>query len=124
MSASTTLKRRSAGRPPFSPTPEQRAYVLRQRLAGQTVERIALVLGVSIKTLRLRLSAELDHGTRDLLGQIAAVAYQRALAGDSVMLAFVLSRRGGWVEREEVGGGPFDALGRAVGHSRAQLQRK
>ena len=96
--------RRGPGRPPFKPTEAQRAYVVRQRLAGQTVARLAEVIGVAEATLRRRFAVELEHSTRDLLGKLAARAYRLALAGDGEMLRFLLRTKAGFVEREEVSG--------------------
>ncbi len=98
MSASkaTSQPKRPPGRPPFTPTDEQRAYVLRHRLAGFTVAQIAWGLGIHLQTLKRRCGAELEHGTRDLLGKLAAKAYGMAIAGDTRMLVFVLGTRGDW----------------------------
>ena len=87
---------RRTGRPPFAPTDEQRAYVLRHRLAGHTVAQIAWGLGIHLQTLKRRCGSELEQGTRDLLGNLAAKAYAMAVAGDTRMLVFVLGTRGDW----------------------------
>jgi hypothetical protein len=57
-------------------------------------------MNIHVQTLRLRCAAELEHGTRDLLGRLAARAYEVARAGDSAMPEFILSRRGGWVAKQ------------------------
>jgi IS30 family transposase len=88
--------KRRPGRPRFEPTEEQRAYVLRHRLAGYTLAQIAWSLNVHKQTLVRRFRDELEHGTRDLLGNLAAKAYAMAFAGDTRMLEFVLGTRGDW----------------------------
>jgi DNA-binding NarL/FixJ family response regulator len=50
---------RGQGRPRWTPTPEQRAEVVRMVAAGVGVGRIAQAVGVSTPTLRLHCAAEL-----------------------------------------------------------------
>lgn len=95
-------KKRPPHRPPFEATGEQRALVTRLRLAGFKHDQIAGVLGIHEQTLRKHFSHELDHATRDLLGGLAALAYQKALAGDAELLRFMLRTKGGFIEREQV----------------------
>ena len=100
-------KRNSAkrtGRPPFEPTNEQRKQVQRLKLLGTTHELVAAMLDVSLPTLRKHFHHELEHSTAELLSNIAAMAYQRALAGDGPMIQFILRTKGGWIERKELTG--------------------
>lgn len=123
----TKTSKKGPGRPQFEPTPEQRAYVVRQRLAGATVTRLSAAVGVAEATLRLRFAAELEHATADLLGRLAWRAYELARAGDPAMIEFMLRSKGGFVERDEVsgaGGTPLFPGGPMVpGVSRARLRR-
>lgn len=95
---------RPAHRPLFEPTDEQRAYVRRQRLAGDTGSRLADAIGIHAQTLRKHFAHEIDHATRDLLGNIAAVVYQQALSGDMAAASLIMRTRAGWVERKELTG--------------------
>ena len=102
--ARVETKKPATGRPPFEPSAEQRAHVQRLRLAGATLDVIAAIIGVSVPTLRLRFSADLEHSTSDLMGNIADILCQAALGGNVAAAMFVLRTRGGWVERQEVAG--------------------
>jgi len=110
---------RAPHRPPFVPNDDQRKYVQRQRLAGDTEERIAqslpiqmdgeggvLARGIDAKTLRKYFADDLDHSTKDLMGNLAATGYQKALNGDNQLLMFLLRTRGGdaFIERKELTG--------------------
>jgi hypothetical protein len=91
---SKTLPSRGKGRPEHTPTGRLRSLVLALRVCGCSGQQIAQVAGLAHSTLRLHYRNELEHGTRELMGRLAWTAVQRAAAGDSSMLAFVLSRRG------------------------------
>ena len=62
------------------------------------------MIGIDLKTFRKHFAYELDHSTADLLGNIAATAYQKALGGDTAMIQLLLRTKGGWVERKELTG--------------------
>jgi AraC-like DNA-binding protein len=96
--------RPKAGQPEYEATDETRAYVQRQRLAGDTHELLAAKLKISEPTLRKHFHYELEHSTSDLMGNIAASVYQAALGGNVAAAMFALRTKGGWVERKELTG--------------------
>lgn len=100
----TKVAGRAPHRPPFEPTEDHRAYIQRQKLLGDTDLRLAEAIGIDQKTLRKYFRQELDHSTRDLLGNVAATAYQKALGGDTAMISLILRTKAGWVERKELTG--------------------
>ena len=92
------------GRPLFEPTVEQSDRVRRLKLLGVNDDKIAGFVGVSDDTLRRHFDYELKRGRIDLLANIAAVGYQRALGGDCALIQFFLRTQAGWVERKELTG--------------------
>ena len=92
------------GRPPFKPTDEQRDHVRRLKLLGLGDHRIGEFIGVSDVTLRKHFDYELQRSRTDLLANLAATGYQRALAGDCAMIQFFLRTQAGWIERKEITG--------------------
>lgn len=111
-SVSKPAKRRSAGRPPFKPTAEQRKNV--ETLAGLGLKRDEICLlvenpttraPIDEKTLRRHFRRELDRGAPKMGAKIAESIARKAL-GDgpqSVTAAIWFSKcRMGWRERVAV----------------------
>lgn len=73
--------RRGRGRPKFVPTDRDRLKVKTMRLDGHGTERIAMVLGINVKTLEKHFREELDDGALTLRAEIMTQLAQDALDG-------------------------------------------
>lgn len=118
------------GRPPWEPTPSERAQVQAWSEGGFTQAQIAARLEVDEKTLRAHCRPELDYARMDLLSGVARNAFRAALGaaaqydGDGNLLraevvpqawamCFVLKTLGkkqGFTERLELTGKDGDPL--------------
>ena len=95
-------RRRKAARLPFEPTDEQRALVMRLKLAGISHKLIADTIGVSVTSLVRHFEHELSGAMAELNGNIAATIYQRAVSGDTACLIFWCKARMGWREKRSM----------------------
>lgn len=96
--------RKGPGRPPYQPTQKDRNSVSTMAIAGLDQDKIASVLGIAPKTLRLHFRSELDNALAQTLQGVAAGLVSRALNGDNTAAIFFLKCRGGtvWKERHQV----------------------
>lgn len=100
--------RKGAGRKPFTPTDEERAFVLGAMLAGTPHDEIARGFIFTARkkpigecTLRRYFKRELNRGI--LHGRLAATAFRMGLSGDEpAMTIFLCKSRLGWYEKQHV----------------------
>lgn len=80
--------------------------IIRYRAAGLTVAQCADLVGASEPTLRKYFSHELDYGKALVVGRVAGVLVDKALAGDNTCITFYLKTQGGFSEtnRTEISG--------------------
>lgn len=111
--------REGAGRPPFEPTPEERALV--EKLAGYGLAQDAIASlvreGVSKDTLRERFTVELARGKARAHTMVAAKLLDLALAGDTRALIWWTKAQMGWREVHELSGAvemPFTRIERTI----------
>ena len=84
----------------FCPTPEQRHNVLAMAGFGITHERIALVMGISGKTLRRHFRKELDRGAVEADIQVINTLFKMAKSGKfPAATIFWVKTRCRWRER-------------------------
>ncbi|MGD0302450.1 MAG: hypothetical protein ABSE86_35695 [Bryobacteraceae bacterium] len=95
-------------RPPFQPTDEQRRTVRSLAAFGTRQDDIAIILGLSPRTVRKYFRQELDRGALEANSKVAQALYKKALAGDTASAIFWLKCRAGWRERGglELGSAP------------------
>ena len=87
-------------RPQFCPRPEQRRTVKAMAGYGIVHERIALVIGVSAKTLRKHFREELDRGAVETDVQVINALYKMAISGRfPAATIFWVKTRCRWRER-------------------------
>ena len=97
--ASTTLSKRSGGRPAHQPTQKDRQMV--EVLAGYAIpsEKIALVIGITQTTLRKHYGAEIARGSAVVEAKLAGNLLRLAGGSDGTALKaimFSLQCRFGW----------------------------
>lgn len=99
-----------------------------EKLAGLgfTVEEIAVIFGVSKHTLYRRaketgsqINETIYSGRLKAIGNVAAKAYELSLEGNTAMIKYFLSCRGGWVEKSQV----INSLERGDPHIRTKEER-
>lgn len=96
------------GRPPHQPTDDTRFIVSTACVAGVTHERIAQMIGVSLKTLLKHYQDELQGGDAMLTTRVAGNLYQHAAGfrGDPkaqvTAAIFWMKTRAGWRENVDV----------------------
>lgn len=86
---------RDSGSTKYAPTDDDRARVLWSSVLGMPQERIAEMFGMHVDTLRNHFLTELEFGLAATMVDVGKRAMAKALGGDSDMIKFVLSRRGG-----------------------------
>ena len=95
-----------AGRPPYKPTDEARAEVLRLIGLGCTQRYIASVLKISLPTLEQYYREELDEGAEQANGVVAGNLYKLAtqwppMQGTPAAMMFWLKTRARWRETDK-----------------------
>jgi hypothetical protein len=98
--------KRAVGRPPFTPSAEQRGMVTAWAMFGMSHERIAELIGVDVATLNKHFASELSTAQARLLAQSMSVIYNLMSSGKAQLALqaakFVLSRKGkeyGWTKK-------------------------
>ncbi len=94
------------GRPPFSPTADQRHLVERLTSRGAALDEVAEVLAALVpsgrpldpKTLRKHFSRELSRGRAHAARRLKQKAFDLAAGGDRTMLIFLLKTQHGYSE--------------------------
>lgn len=91
-------------------SPEQIEMMERLAGLGLTVVQICSILGVSHQTLYRRISEDggdeisetLHRGKAVALSKVAEKAFELALEGDSNMIRYILSSKGGWAPNSQI----------------------
>lgn len=92
-------RKRSVGRPEHRPTARGRAQVQAFAGYGLPQRQIALLLGLSINTLRKHYADDLEVGEAQATGKIAQTLYNKAVAGEAWAVCFWMKARAGWSEK-------------------------
>lgn len=92
-------------RPPFQPTPEDRALVEQLAAFGIPVESMVLFVkdrrtgrSISERTLRKHFKSELEQGSLKANVKVAQTLFKKALSGDTTSMIFWLKTRARWKE--------------------------
>jgi hypothetical protein len=103
---------RRPGRPRFEPTDEHRMHIQRLKIVDTPHEAIARILGIDDNTLVKYFDYELNSSKHDLLANVGATLYQKAIGGDTTACIFYLKTKGGWreTERKEITGANGEPL--------------
>lgn len=89
------------GNPPFEPTQEQREQVLAEAVHwGHTA--LARRMGIDHKTLIKHFREELDMAAEQMVADVSAKLYEKAMAGDGANQRFILERvgKGIWLPKQ------------------------
>lgn len=89
---------RSAGRPPWEPTPEQRKLATNLAGIGVTTVDIARILEISENTLIKHLLPELELGRSQANAVVAGKLFQQIQGGNFAAIQFWMRVKMGWVE--------------------------
>lgn len=103
MDDSTTIARRSSGRPRYVPTPKERAQVKTLAGLGITHEGISAVIGITPPTLRKYFRRELKVGAHEATAQVAASLFRQAthpIKPNVVAGIFWMKVRAGWRDHD------------------------
>lgn len=93
------------GEIPYVATDELRRIVRARRAAGLTDAEIALLMGISEKTVQRHYRAELDTGQLEVVAAVGNRLIKKALSDEPDALGaakFYLSARAGWSEKRDV----------------------
>ncbi len=82
--------KRKPGRPAFAPTKAQREQVEHWAAAGVPQKTIAILIGVANDTLRKHFIEQLDNGRWRAFGDLYGKAYSLAMAGDKLLLIYLM----------------------------------
>jgi hypothetical protein len=85
-------------RPRWNPTQKEREQIQNMAAFGLTQPAIAVVFGVTDRTLRSRCKTELAVGLTKALTEVAGALYKSALRGNVEAQKFFLRCRGHWVD--------------------------
>lgn len=86
------------GRPPLTPTPEDREIVMAMAFAGFTHERIANAMRMAENTLRKHFEDELKTGADRMLADVVRSLAAKARTGDTTACIWITKTRLGWRE--------------------------
>jgi len=96
-------KKKPLGRPSWIPTEEQQRQVEELAGLGLRDNDIALIIGVSERTIKNKCRELLDSGRAKALEKVSRTAHQMAASGKwPVMTIFYLKVRGGWRESSDL----------------------
>jgi len=102
------VQRKKQGRPPYSPTANDREMV--ERLAGLLVAQVTIAndfLKIDEKTLVKHFRSELDNGKARVIGKLKSTVYIAAIQKGSLRAAcYLLDRLGVWPQPTESNGLP------------------
>lgn len=88
---------------PFEPTDEQRRQVEAMSGYGVPHDDIAVVLGVTAKTLRKHFRLELDRGAARANARVGQRLFEMASSGQNTAATiFWLKARAGWREKQDL----------------------
>ena len=95
--------REGAGKPPFVPTDEERAYVEKLSGIGLVQEQIAALIrdGIHSDTLRDHFGKELLAGKAKANASIGGTLYQKAIGGDTGSLIWWTKTQMRWAETQK-----------------------
>lgn len=94
------MAKKSTGRPPHKPTEQTRKTVEAMSAAGIPQEDIALVIGITSKTMREHYREELDTAAIKANTKIAQTLFNKAMAGDTTAAIWWTKARMRWAERQ------------------------
>jgi len=100
--AKPSPEKKERGQPAHRPTKERREQVQLYACAGVPQERIALILDISVKTLRKYYREELDISLDKANAEIAGKLFKKAQNGCFKSQKFWLQTRARWSTRVEV----------------------
>jgi hypothetical protein len=93
---------KSAGRPPFEPSAEQRAKVDGMAACGIPQAQMALVIGIDEDTLRKHFRHELDTAAPLANFAVGKTLFAKAVGGDVTAAIWWSKTRMGWKEKQEI----------------------
>jgi hypothetical protein len=79
-----------------------RTRITAYAMVGTPHHNIAVLVGITTKTLLKYYRKELDYGKAHGVANVAGKAYKGAMAGDKTMICFFLKCMGGWRETHVV----------------------
>lgn len=86
-------------RPPYKPSPEERAKVRMMALNGVNQDDIAATIGIARKTLAKAFAAELTQSTHELNAKVAGKLYQLCMEGEISAIIFWLKCKARWNQK-------------------------
>ena len=96
------------GRPPYSPTAEQRKTVKAMAAYGIPQEAIARTVGCNHETLRKYYPDELDLAETEANAKVAQSLFKLATNGNVAAAIFWAKARMGWSEKQQIELGSID----------------
>lgn len=93
------------GRPPYNPTDETRHQVGIMAASGLTRQAIYTLMKIDQKTFTKYHEEDYQNGLDNMVSQVAARVYRKAISNDSDALAaamFLLKTRAGWKDAKHV----------------------
>ena len=87
------------GRPEHRPTPQIRAQVRAFAGFGLPQQQLALLVGMSINTLRKHYAADLEFGEAQATAKVAQSLFNAASKGEAWAVCFWMKARAGWSEK-------------------------
>ncbi len=89
-------EKRTAGRPAYKPTDDDRNQVETFSAVGISQEQICQVLDIDFKTLRKHFRKELDSSAIKANATIGQTLFQKAKGGDTAAMIWWTKARSGW----------------------------
>ena len=89
------------GRPPYSPTQEDKEIMISMTFAGFTHERIAKAMKLAENTLRKHFPDELQCGADRMLADVVRSLAAKARAGDTTACIWITKTRLNWREQPQ-----------------------
>lgn len=86
-------------RPPYKPTPADRAKVRFMATNAAPHEAIAEAMGIAPKTLRKHFQAELAVSLHELNAKVAGKLFEQCMAGDTTAIIFWLKCKARWNQK-------------------------
>jgi hypothetical protein len=98
------------GRPAHIPTEEQRIRVQAYATVGTPHNDIAILMGITLKTLLKRYRLELDRGKAQGNAQMGGRLYKAGMNGNIAAMIFWMKSQAGWREKEPTLLDPTDGV--------------